>query len=250
MGAGGRGPGLSASRSARRFTTPTPVPRPPAPAMVERHRRAIMAVMRRALPLALVAVTLLPAQKQPFDVNALLKIARIGEPADLPGRQAGRLHRATHGRGRQQAQPPASTWSRWPGGAPRQITQAGDNNERPRWSPDSKQIAFISDRGGSPQIWMMDADGANPRQVTSLSTERRRRARSPPTARTWSSPATSIRSAAPTTPATRSGSTRTRTARSRRASTPSCSTATGPTGRRPRAATCSWCRWPAARRRT
>ena len=44
-------------------------------------------------------------------------------------------------------------------------------NERPRWSPDSKTIAFVSDRGGSSQIWMMNADGANAKQVTNLSTE-------------------------------------------------------------------------------
>ncbi|MCW5981381.1 MAG: S9 family peptidase [Bryobacteraceae bacterium] len=57
------------------------------------------------------------------------------------------------------------------GGIPRRITWAGDNNFRPRWSPDSRRIAFISDRGGSSQIWIMDADGANPSQVTNLATE-------------------------------------------------------------------------------
>ena len=42
---------------------------------------------------------------------------------------------------------------------------------RPRWSPDSKRIAYISDRGGSSQIWMMDPDGGNAKQITRLSTE-------------------------------------------------------------------------------
>lgn len=55
-------------------------------------------------------------------------------------------------------------------GEPRQITQEGENNERPRWSSDSKQIAFVSDRGGTPQVWLMNADGSNPRQVTRIST--------------------------------------------------------------------------------
>jgi dipeptidyl aminopeptidase/acylaminoacyl peptidase len=57
------------------------------------------------------------------------------------------------------------------GGAPRQITQDGESNQRPRWSPDSKRIAYLSDRGGSSQIWMMDPDGGNAKQVTNLATE-------------------------------------------------------------------------------
>jgi dipeptidyl aminopeptidase/acylaminoacyl peptidase len=57
------------------------------------------------------------------------------------------------------------------GGEPRQITSAGENNERARWAPDSKRIAFVSDRGGSSQIWTMDADGANAKQATNIATE-------------------------------------------------------------------------------
>ena len=31
----------------------------------------------------------------------------------------------------------------------------------PTWSPTGQQIAFISDRSGSPQLWVMDSDGSN-----------------------------------------------------------------------------------------
>jgi Tol biopolymer transport system component len=36
----------------------------------------------------------------------------------------------------------------------------------PRWSADGKKIAFVSDRSGSYEIWTIDADGTNLRQVT------------------------------------------------------------------------------------
>ena len=38
-------------------------------------------------------------------------------------------------------------------------------NFHPRWSPDGAFVAFISDRDGQANLWVMDADGANPRPV-------------------------------------------------------------------------------------
>jgi len=37
---------------------------------------------------------------------------------------------------------------------------------QPRFSPDGKQIAFTSDRAGGDNIWVMDIDGENPKQIT------------------------------------------------------------------------------------
>jgi TolB protein len=36
----------------------------------------------------------------------------------------------------------------------------------PRWSPDGARLAFVSDRGGNLDVFVMDADGANVHQLT------------------------------------------------------------------------------------
>jgi Tol biopolymer transport system component len=38
--------------------------------------------------------------------------------------------------------------------------------EHPRFSPDGKRLAFISDRDGMLNIWTMDPDGSNPKQIS------------------------------------------------------------------------------------
>ena len=36
----------------------------------------------------------------------------------------------------------------------------------PRWSPDGRTIAYVTDEGGNEQLWLMDSDGKNRRQLT------------------------------------------------------------------------------------
>jgi ABC-type transport system involved in cytochrome bd biosynthesis fused ATPase/permease subunit len=41
------------------------------------------------------------------------------------------------------------------------ITPKSWNNASPVWSPDGSQIAFLTDRNGGWEIWVMNADGSN-----------------------------------------------------------------------------------------
>lgn len=52
------------------------------------------------------------------------------------------------------------------GGTPTRIAQGLSWEHQPRWSPDGRRIAFVSDRAGGDNIWIMDADGGNRQQVT------------------------------------------------------------------------------------
>lgn len=108
--------------------------------------------------------------KQPFTVDTMLKLARISEPALSPDGEnvaftVQTIDLANNTKPTQIYTVPIA------GGVPRQLTREGSSNGRPKWSPDSKQIYFSSNRSGSSQVWVMNADGSGTRQVTNLSTE-------------------------------------------------------------------------------
>jgi tricorn protease len=45
-------------------------------------------------------------------------------------------------------------------------------NQFPKWSPDGKYIAYLSDASGRDEIWISDPDGKAPKKVTNLDTEK------------------------------------------------------------------------------
>ena len=54
------------------------------------------------------------------------------------------------------------------GGEARRLAAGRAFQSQPRYSPNGNQIAFISDESGSENIWVMNADGTNPHQITKL----------------------------------------------------------------------------------
>ena len=52
------------------------------------------------------------------------------------------------------------------GGEAKALTHSIAWEQQARFSPDGKQIAFLSDAGGGDNLWVMNADGSNPHAVT------------------------------------------------------------------------------------
>ncbi|PYT23963.1 MAG: S9 family peptidase [Acidobacteria bacterium] len=122
-------------------------------------------VARALLPVLLIVP--LSAQKQPFNAQAMMQLARISDPQLSPDGHSVAFTVQTIDVA-SNTRPKQIYVVALDGGAPRKIADAA---EHPRWSLDSRRIAFVSDRGGSSQIWLVDADGANAKQITNLATE-------------------------------------------------------------------------------
>jgi dipeptidyl aminopeptidase/acylaminoacyl peptidase len=56
------------------------------------------------------------------------------------------------------------------GGAIRPITSSDKQDYHPRWSPDGRQLMFVSDRTDTTQVWLLPADMGEAKQLTDIST--------------------------------------------------------------------------------
>jgi dipeptidyl aminopeptidase/acylaminoacyl peptidase len=159
--------------------------------------------MRRLILLFwLVSFFVLPAfsqVKHPFTFEDMMKLKRVGEPVPSPDGKwvlfsavdvdlaANKktphiwiVPLSTDG-GRGPSTPPEASPAVQPP-APVGMTSgervliADQEGDRPRWSPDGKRFAFISNKEGGSQVWIADFDGAAGsvtavRKLTSIATE-------------------------------------------------------------------------------
>ena len=95
-------------------------------------------------------------------------IEGVGESVAYPSAQAGRLVFSQHVR-----RVPIEIW-RTPGRkappasrTPQRLIFSSRDDFQPQYSPDGGRIAFTSTRSGSENVWVVDADGRNPVQLTS-----------------------------------------------------------------------------------
>lgn len=54
------------------------------------------------------------------------------------------------------------------GNSPAKLIASTMNDHTPAWSPDGRRIAFASARSGTEEIWVCNADGSNPVQITQM----------------------------------------------------------------------------------
>ncbi len=109
-------------------------------------------------------------QKRPFDVDALLQLKRVSDPQLSPDGKFVAFTVTSVDLGANKK--PSQIWIiPIEGDIPaRPLTNTG-TNDRPRWTSDAKSILFASTRSGSQQIWSMEPDGGNAKQITNLATE-------------------------------------------------------------------------------
>lgn len=131
--------------------------------------------MCRLIAATALAAALLSAQQPPpapassaqlFDVQTLLSLVRLSDPQISPNGQSVAFVAQTIDLAANK-KPNSIYVLPILGGDPRKIA----DGDRPRWMPEGQRIVFDSDKSGSSQIWIVNVDGSNPKQLSNLSTE-------------------------------------------------------------------------------
>jgi dipeptidyl aminopeptidase/acylaminoacyl peptidase len=121
------------------------------------------------IPLALACVLCAGAQARPLALDDLYRWQQVSEPRVSPD---GRWVAYTVTQSDEKADEDVShVWRvSWDGRERQQLTFAQAGESLPAWSPDGRQLAFLSARGDgeTDQLWLLDLGGGEARPLTSL----------------------------------------------------------------------------------
>ncbi len=132
------------------------------------HHLFLPALRQVLLSAVLLGATVNAAEKRPLSIEDLGRMENLTAPAFAPDND-----RIAYVVGSANTDSDASVsdlWQvRYSGGAAIQLTHTSFASEwLPRWSPDGRWLAFLSDRGedGTTQVWVLPSVGGEARQVT------------------------------------------------------------------------------------
>jgi dipeptidyl aminopeptidase/acylaminoacyl peptidase len=128
--------------------------------------------MRRVRALALLAGAAVSASAvsqagRPMTIDDLIGAVRVADPQLSPdGRTVAYLRTTTDLKSGKRN---ADIWTVAADGGSSKELIGGDKSENtPRWSPDGRRLAFISNRDGASQVYVASADGSDAKKITEL----------------------------------------------------------------------------------
>ncbi|MBX9787998.1 MAG: S9 family peptidase [Pirellulales bacterium] len=136
------------------------------------HNLTLSAITSAFLAIVLVHNMITPASAaRPITLDDFFALARVSEPQISPdGRNVVYVVTTVD---RVKNSSSSTLWiAPTDGSAPRrQLTNTTAKDRHPRFSPDGRRVLFESTRSGQQQLWVIDLDGGEARQLTTISTE-------------------------------------------------------------------------------